>query len=154
MIWLCQYYSMNKLSLTKLLEKKLDCNNARMPSAVLNKSWKQHPSKMLLYRHLPPVSQPILVRRTRHTWCCWRSMDEFISVVLLLTPKRGYTSAGHLTRANIYQLCANTECSLEERPKAIADRDGWQERERTLCYQHDLRMKKVMMFMKMVSTLK
>ena len=33
---------------------------------VLNKSWKQHLTKQLLYGHIPPISQTFLVRQTRN----------------------------------------------------------------------------------------
>ena len=36
------------------MEKKLDGNYTRMLRAVLNKSWKQHPTKQQPYGHLPP----------------------------------------------------------------------------------------------------
>ena len=38
----------------------------RMLQAVLNKSWKQHPTKQQIYGHLPPISKTIPTRRTRH----------------------------------------------------------------------------------------
>ena len=41
-------------TLTKRLEKKLDGNYTRMLRAVLNKSWRQHPTRHQLYGHLPP----------------------------------------------------------------------------------------------------
>ena len=37
-------------TLTKRLEKKLDDNFTRMLRAILNKSWRQHPTKQQLYR--------------------------------------------------------------------------------------------------------
>ena len=39
---------------TKRMEKKLDGNDSRMLRAILNKSWRQHPTKQMLYGHLPP----------------------------------------------------------------------------------------------------
>ena len=42
-------------TLTKWLEKKLDGNYTRMLWAILNKSWRQHPTKHQLYGHLPPT---------------------------------------------------------------------------------------------------
>ena len=67
---------------TKRLEKKLDGNYTRMLLVILNKSWRQHPTKQQLYGHLPPIQ----VRRTRHAGHCWRSRDELISDVLPWTP--------------------------------------------------------------------
>ena len=76
-------------TLTKRLEKKLNGNYTRMLRAVLNKSWRQHPTRHQLYRHLPPITKTIQVRRTRHAGHCWRSKDELISDVLLWTPTYG-----------------------------------------------------------------
>ena len=38
----------------------------RMLRAILNKSWRQHPTKHELYGHLPPITKTIQVRRTRN----------------------------------------------------------------------------------------
>ena len=72
--------------LTKRMEKKLDGNYTRMLRAILNKSWRQHPTKHQLYDHLPPVTKTIKVRRTRYAEHCWRSRDELISDVFLWSP--------------------------------------------------------------------
>ena len=52
-------YSYTTWNLAECQKKKLDGNNSRMPHAVLNKSWKQHPTKQQLYSYLPPISQTI-----------------------------------------------------------------------------------------------
>ena len=74
-------YGCTTWTLTKWLERKLDGNYTRMLRAILNKSWRQHPTRHQLYGHLP-----IQARRTRHAGLCWRSRDELISDVLLWTP--------------------------------------------------------------------
>ena len=43
-------------TLTKRLEKKLDGNYTKMLRVILNKSWRQHPTRHQLYGHLPPAS--------------------------------------------------------------------------------------------------
>ena len=73
-------------TLTKRMEKKLDGNYTRMLRAILNKSWRQHPTKHQLYGLLPPTTKTIKVRWTKHAGHCWRSRDELISDVLLWTP--------------------------------------------------------------------
>ena len=73
-------YGCTAWTLTKRLEKKLDGNYTRMLRAVLNKSWRQHPTRHQLYGHLPPITKTIQVRRTRHAGHCWRSKDELISM--------------------------------------------------------------------------
>ena len=49
-------------------------------------SWRQHPTRHQLYGHLPPITETIQVRQTRHAGHCWRSRDELISDVLLWSP--------------------------------------------------------------------
>ena len=79
-------YGCTTWTLTKRLEKKLDGDYTRMLRDILNKSWRQHPTRHQLYGHLPPITKTIQVRRTRHAGHCWRSRDELISDVLLWTP--------------------------------------------------------------------
>ena len=57
-----------------------------MLRVILNKSWRQHPTRHQLYAHQPPITKTIQVRRTRHAGHCWRSRDKLISDVLLWTP--------------------------------------------------------------------
>ena len=66
-------YGCTTWTLTKLMEKKLDGNYTRMLRAILNKSWRQHPTKHQMYGHQPPITKTINVRRTRHAGHCWRS---------------------------------------------------------------------------------
>ena len=110
-------------TLTKRLEKKLDGNYTRMLRAILNKSWRQHPTRHQLYGHLPPIMKTIQVRRTRHAGHCWRSRDELISDVLLWTPTYGRAKAGRPARTYIQQLCEDTGCSSEDLPEAMNDRE-------------------------------
>ena len=79
-------YGCTTWTLTKRLEKKLDGNYTRMLRAVLNKSWRQHPTRHQLFGHLPPITKTIQARRTRHAGHCWRIKDELISDILLWTP--------------------------------------------------------------------
>ena len=58
-------YGCTTWTLTKRMEK-LDGNYTRMLRAILNKSWRQHPTRHQLYGHLLPITKTILVRRTRH----------------------------------------------------------------------------------------
>ena len=81
-------------TLTKRLKKKLDGNYTRMLRAILNKSWRQRPTRHQVYGHLPPITKTIQVRRTRHAGHCWRSQDELISDLLLWTPAYGQAKAG------------------------------------------------------------
>ena len=117
-------YGCTTWTLTKRLEKKLDSNYIRMLRAILNKSWRQHPTK----HHLPPIMKTIQARRTRHAGHCRRSRDELISDVLLWTPTYGRARAGRPARTYIQQLCEHMGCSLEDLPEAMNDWEKWRQR--------------------------
>ena len=119
-------------TLTQRLEKKLDGNYTRMLRAILNKSWRQHPTKHQLYGHLPPITKTIQVRRTRHAGHCWRSRDELISDILLWTPTYSRAKAGRPAQTYIQQLCENTGCSPEDLLEAMNDTEKWRERVRDI----------------------
>ena len=114
-------YGCTTWTLTKQLEKKLDGNYTRMRQAILNKSWRQHPTRYQLYGHLPSVTKTIQVRQTRHAGHGWRSRDELISDVLLWTPTYGWAKAGRPAPTYIQQLCEDTGCSPEDLPEAMND---------------------------------
>ena len=125
-------YGCTTWTLTKRLEKKLDGNYTRMLQAILNKSWRQRPTKHQLYSHPPPITKTIQVRRTRHAGHCWGSRDELISDVLPWTPTYGRAKAGRPARTYIQQLCEDTGCSPEDLPEAMKDREKWRERVRDI----------------------
>ena len=125
-------YECTTWTLTKQLEKKQDGNYTRILGAILNKSWRQHPTRYQLYGHLPPISKTIQVRRTRHVGHCWGSRDELISDVLLWTLTYGRAKAGRPARTYIQQLCEDTECSPENLLEAMNDREKWRERVRAI----------------------
>ena len=114
----------------KWMEKKLDGNYAKILRAILNKSWRQHPTKQQLYGHQHLITKTIKVRRSRHAGLCWRSRDELISDVHLWTPSNGRAKAGWPARTYIQQFWEDTGCSPEDLPEAINDWEGWRERVR------------------------
>ena len=101
-------YGCTTWTLTKRLEKKVDGNYTRMLWEILNKSWRQHPT-----RHQPPVTKTIQVRWTRQAGHCWRSKDELISDVLLWTHTYGQAKAGRPAQTYIQQLWEDTGCTLK-----------------------------------------
>ena len=125
-------YGCTTWTLKKRLKKKLDSNYTRMLRAILNKSWRQHPTRHQLYGHLPPITKTMQVRRTRHAGHCWRSRDELISDVLQWTPAYGQAKAGRLARTYIEQLREDTGCNPEYLLKAMNDREKWRERVRDI----------------------
>ena len=100
-----------------------------MLQSILNKSWRQYPTKQQLNSHRHPISKTIQIRQTRHARYCWRSKDELISDILLWAPSQGRASVWRPT-TYLQQYCTDTGCSLEDLSKAVDDRVGWRERER------------------------
>ena len=121
-------YGSTTWTLPKRLEKKLDGNYTRMLRAILNKSWRQHPTKHKLYGHLPPITKTIQARRTRHAGHCRKNRDELISDVLLWTPTYGRAKAGRPGWTYLQQLCEDTRCRPEVLLDAINNREKWRER--------------------------
>ena len=124
-------YGYTTWTLTKRLKKKLDSNYTRMLRAILNRSWRQHPTRHQLYGLLPPITKTMQIRRTRHAGHRWRSKDE-LSDVLLWTPAYGQAKAGRPAWTYIQQLFEDTGCSPEDLPEAMNDREKWQERVRDI----------------------
>ena len=118
-------YGCTTWMLTKRREKKLDGNYTKMLRAILNNSWRQHPTRHQIYGNLPPITKTIQVRRTKHAGQCWKSMKELISDVILWTPTYGRAKAGRPARTYIQQLCEDTGCSPEDLPVAMNDREKW-----------------------------
>ena len=124
-------YECTTWTLTKRLEKKLDSNYTRMLQAILNKSWRQHPTKHRIIRS-PTSHHENYSSRTRHAGHCWRSRDELISGVLLWNPSYGRAKAWRPAQTYIQQLCEDTGCSPENLPGTINDREEWRERVRDI----------------------
>ena len=118
-------YRCTTWALTNGWRKKLDGNYSRMLRAILNKSWRQHPTRHKLYGHPPPITKTIQVIRTRHAGHCWRTRDELIRDVLLWTPTYGRAKARRPAKTYIQQLCVDMGCSPEDLPEAMNDREKW-----------------------------
>ena len=121
-------YGCTTWTLIKEMEKKIDGNYTRMLWAIVNKFWRQHPTKHQLYGHLPSIRKSIKARRTRLAVYCWRSRDKLIRDVLFWTPSYGRAKAGRPARTYSQQLCEVTGCNLEDLPEAMNDREEWRER--------------------------
>ena len=134
-------YGSTTWTLTKRMEKKLDGNCTRMLRAILNKSWRQLPTKHYLYGHLPTITKTIKVRQIRHAGHCWRSRDKLISDVLLWTPSHGQEKTGWPARIYIQQLYEDMWCSPEDLPEAMNDREEWRESQGYPCWWHDKMMR-------------
>ena len=100
-----------------------------MLRAILNKSWRQHPTRHQLYGHLPPIAKTIQVRRTRHAGHCWKKQGRAHKWCTPLDPPPyGRAKAGRPARTYIQQLCGDTGCSPENLPEDMNDREKWREK--------------------------
>ena len=66
-------------------------------------------------------------------WCSAGEARTNLCDVLLGTPLYGRASVGQPTRIYLQQFSTDTEYSLEDLPKAMDDRDKWQEGVREIC---------------------
>ena len=71
------------LNFNETLGEKQNVNYPRTLFVVLNKSWKQSPTKQLLYNHLCLTLQTLRIRQARHSWNCRWSKHVLISDILL-----------------------------------------------------------------------
>ena len=131
-VMLILLYGCTTWTLTYRTEKNLDSNYTRMQRAILNKSWRQHPTKQQLYGHQPPIMKTIKIRQIRHAGYCWRSRDELISDLLPWTPSHGRAKAERSAQTYIQQLCVDMGCSPDDLPEAMKNREGWRERVRDI----------------------
>ena len=97
-----------------------------MLTTVLNKSWKQQPTKLQLYGHQSPVSKTIQVRGTIYAKPSWRNKD-----VLLCNQTHGRGKVSRLARTYIHLLCADTG----EPPSDIRLGEMARQNQGTSCYQ-------------------
>ena len=125
-------YGCTTWMLTISMEKKLEGDYPRMLRAILNRSWRQYPTKQQLYDHQPPITESIQVGRTRYAGHYWRSKDELVSDILLWAASHGRAKAKWPARTSIQQPCCDTGCSPEDLPKAMDDRQVWRERVREI----------------------
>ena len=121
-------YGATSWTLTKSLEKTLDGSYTRMLRAALNISWKQHPTKKVLYGMLPPISDTIRDRRLRFAGHCYRAKTELASDLILWQPTHGRRSRGRPAKTYVDQLTEDIDCDPENLPMLMTDRDDWKER--------------------------
>ena len=78
-------YGCTTCLLSQGMNRKLDGNCTRILRAVLNKSWRKHPTKQLLYWYIVLISKRIQTKRGRHAGHSRRVKGELISDILLWT---------------------------------------------------------------------
>ena len=107
-------------------KKTLDGTYTRMLRAVLNVSWKYHPTRARLYGPLPPISHTIRERRVTFAGHCWRSKEELVSDLILWEPRHGKARRGRPRKTYINQLLEDTQLQRDNIEAAMEDREEWQ----------------------------
>ena len=105
-----------------------DGNFIRMIRAILNKPWKQHPTKQKLYSQIPPIPKKIQIRRTRYAGNSWKSKNELISDILQWTLSHRCSSVGRPTRTYVQPLRADPRYYLEDLKKFMIETNSERER--------------------------
>ena len=107
--------------------------------AVLNKIWMKQLKKLKLHGHLHSISQTTQVIWRRHNVHFWKSKDELMGDVLLLTTTHGDTSFSWAATSSNRQFCANIRYTWEIMSGTIDVWDGLQKVSGNLkcqCYIH------------------
>ena len=138
------YYSL--LALTYQIENvfllsSFDGNYPRILWAILNKSWRPHPTKQQLYGHLPLITKTIKVRRTRHAGNSWRSRYELIRDVLLWIPIYGRAKTRRPVRTYIQSRFWRPARGDDERQGEVVKEGQWY-----LCWRHDMMMMMIALY--------
>ena len=123
-------YGATAWTLTKTLESKLDGTYTRMLRAVLNISWRQHPTIAQLYGELPKITEILRERRMKFAGHCWRAKQELASDLLLWTPKHGERTVGQPAKTYIDQLIEDSCChrgEIEQLKIQMNDRTVWRD---------------------------
>ena len=101
-------------TLTSTLENNIDGAYIRMLRAAMNVSWIENMTNRELYNNIPRITSSIREQRMRFAGHCWRSTNELVSDVLLLTPKHGQRSRGRPAKTFVDQMLEYTECEVED----------------------------------------
>ena len=121
-------YGCTTWTLTKRL-KKLDGNYTRMLQAILNKSWRQHPTRHQLYGHLLPITKTIKLDEPDTQNTAGEVRTHSLVMYSYGPP--------HMTKQkqddqHEQQLGKDKGCSPEDLPEAINDKEKWRERVRDI----------------------
>ena len=118
-------YGCETWTLSKRMEKRLDGVYTRLLMRVKHLSWKQHPTKNIIYGDLPPVSSIVRSKRVQFAGHCFRATSEIISPLVLWKPN----SVGRRSRKLTYvdTLVRDTGLDLQDLKTAMLDRNCWRE---------------------------
>ena len=76
-----------------------------MLGAVINVSWKDHPTNRDLYGKLLPITEVICESRLRFAGHCFRNKNELASDLVLWAPTHGSRKSGRPCKNYIDKTC-------------------------------------------------
>ena len=117
-------YGSETWTLSKRLEKRLDGTYTRLLMRVQHLSWKNHPTKQLIYGKIPPVSTIVKSRRVQFAGHCFRAENEIISTLLLWKPSRS-NRGRRLSYPDV--ISRDTGIQKQDLCNAMMDRDFWRD---------------------------
>ena len=119
-------YGSETWSLTRKLEKHLDGTYTRLLRRVKNLSWRDHPTKDLIYGSLRPISLVLRAKRVQFAGHCLRASSEVISSLVLWKPRLEKQRSRKLTFTDT--VCRDTGLNFSDLENAMRDRDSWRQR--------------------------
>ena len=124
-------YGCTTWTLTKRMEKELDGNYTRMLRAILNKSWRQHPTNSSYMATYHPSRKLSKLDKSdmRDTA---GNVGTSSWVIYSCGPLHMDKQRQDIQFEPTYSSCANTGYSPGDLPKAMDDREEWQERVRNI----------------------
>ena len=105
--------------------KRLDGTYTRLLRRAKNLSWRNHPTRELIYGDLCPVSSLVKARRVQFAGHCYRAENEVISSLILWRPPPNGRRSQKLTFPDV--ISRDTGIRKENLKTAMQDRDYWRE---------------------------
>ena len=98
-----------------------------MLRTAFNRSWKDHPTNVELYGHIPPISKSLQQQRMKFAGHCWRSKEELAGECITLEANTWTSAERTPEKTYIDQLMDDTGRRIKDLPIAMEDRERWRE---------------------------
>jgi hypothetical protein len=125
-------YGCEAWTLTPVLERSLNGCYTRMLRTVLNISWRQRVTNIVLYGELPRVGDKVAARRMQLAGHCYRHPELAASGLILWEPTHGHRTRGGQRKTYIDILKKDTGLEdTSELAVCMQDRVDWKIRARS-----------------------
>ena len=116
-------YGSETWTMTAKIRRRLDGTYTRLLMRTQNISWRQHPTRELIYGILCPVSSLVIARRVQFAGHCCRAQREIISSLLLWRPQPHGRRRRNITFGDT--ISRDTGIAKEDLKTAMQDREYW-----------------------------